>query len=626
MDRLLIAKGHNLQDDPRLGQLRKVLQRVQARFRLQEALWLAPPAVALGLSASAVVAIVWRFTRGFTWLDTGVLAAGFILAALLTVLLFALLRPRNLLATARRADRLLSLDERLSTALEAGMRIPANGASPIWEAQLDDAVASVQKIALDRDLSLHFQSKSLVYVAFSLALLLVVIFVPNPDLNGVDTATRSQIAAEQQKLDALKQVVAAQPRAATDPRLQQLLNALTGLSKDLSDPKLSREQALSKLSEAESRLQNALDPQAPAQREALDQLAKQLAASPNQEAKQAGEALQSGDPEKAAQSLEDAGKKAAAMSPDERKALAQSLKDARNNVAALDPEMARKLNDAANALENNNAKAAEDALKSAADQVRSTSQQLATQQQLEQALAQIQQSKNDVAQAGATPISGTAEAGGTALAQSTAFAGGTAFAVGTTLSGTAIALVGSPVSGTAIALSTGVAGTPVALAGSPVNGQAAQTGTPVVAQGAPGSGGTPVVAQGQGQGQQQSQGQGQPGGQASNGGNANGQPAGGWGKGHAEPVYAPPSSVNAARTAVTVQGQDNPNGEQSSGMANTNANSTGPATVPYEQVYGQYQQAAGNALNSDYIPQGYKDLVKDYFSNIAPQQPTPQKP
>lgn len=621
MDRSPTAKGHCLGGDPRLGQLRDVLQRVQARFRLQEALRLALPAVALGMGASAVVAIVWRFTHGFVWLDTALLIAGFTLAALLTVSLFALLRPRDLLATARRADRLLGLDERLSTALEAAKRTPAHGTSPIGDAQLDDAIASVQKIAIKRDLSLHFQSKWLVYVAFSLALLLAVILVPNPTLNDVDRAARSQIAAEQQKIDALKQAVEAQPGAATDPKLQQLLNALTGLSKALADPKLSREQALSKLSEAESRLQKVLDTQAPAQREALDQLAKQLAASPNQDAKQAGKALQSGDPQQAAQSLEDAGKKAAAMSPDERKELAQSLKEARNNVAALDPEMARKLNDAANALDSNNAKASEDALKSAADQVRSTSQQLATQQQLEQALAQIQQSKNDVAQAGVTPISGTA------LAQSTALVGSTALAGGTTLSGTSVALAGSPVSGTAIALSTGVAGTPVALAGTPVRGQAAQTGTPVLVQGTPGSG-TPVLVQGQGQGQQQNQGQGQPGGQASNsnGGSANGQPAGGWGKGHAEPVYAPPSSVNAAQTVVTVQGQNNPNGEQSSGMTNTNANSTGPATVPYEQVYGQYQQQAGNALNSDYIPQGYKDLVKDYFSNIAPQQPTPQKP
>jgi len=83
-------------------------------------------------------------------------------------------------------------------------------------------------------------------------------------------------------------------------------------------------------------------------------------------------------------------------------------------------------------------------------------------------------------------------------------------------------------------------------------------------------------------------------------------------------VYAPPSSVSANLTPVTVQGQDNSNGEQSSAPVNTDANSTGSSLVPYDKIYGQYQQQAGSALNGDYIPQGYKDLVKDYFTKIAP--------
>jgi len=144
--------------------------------------------------------------------------------------------------------------------------------------------------------------------------------------------------------------------------------------------------------------------------------------------------------------------------------------------------------------------------------------------------------------------------------------------------------------------------------------------------GTPGNG-TPVASQGaeqgqHGQNQGQGQGQGQQGqnpGQAQSGnGGQSGAPAGGWGTGHQEQVYAPPSSVQTNLTPVTVQGQDNPNGEQSSTTANTDANKTGSATVPYEQIYGQYQQQAGNALNNDYIPQGYKDLVKEYFTNIAP--------
>ena len=85
-------------------------------------------------------------------------------------------------------------------------------------------------------------------------------------------------------------------------------------------------------------------------------------------------------------------------------------------------------------------------------------------------------------------------------------------------------------------------------------------------------------------------------------------------------MYAPPSSVNAAGTPVTVKGQNSPNGEQSSAATNTDANSTNPAQVPYEQVYNQYQQQAGNALDNDYIPQGYKDLVRDYFTSIDPKK------
>jgi hypothetical protein len=84
-------------------------------------------------------------------------------------------------------------------------------------------------------------------------------------------------------------------------------------------------------------------------------------------------------------------------------------------------------------------------------------------------------------------------------------------------------------------------------------------------------------------------------------------------------VYVPPSSVQTGLTPVTVQGQDNPNGEQSTAPTNADNNTTGEALTPYENVYGQYKDQAGEALGSDYIPQGYKDLVRDYFSQIAPK-------
>jgi hypothetical protein len=42
------------------------------------------------------------------------------------------------------------------------------------------------------------------------------------------------------------------------------------------------------------------------------------------------------------------------------------------------------------------------------------------------------------------------------------------------------------------------------------------------------------------------------------------------------------------------------------------------AQVPYRQAYAQYQERATQTLQNSYIPAGLKDIVKDYFSSLAP--------
>lgn len=578
-----------------------MLRRLQVRFRLREAARLAPVALNLGLAAALAMSALWRITPWMPLPGLLVACGALVIAALLAELGYALLRPRDLMATARLADHALSLDERLSTALEDATRsMPAQ--SVLLGAQLDDALQVALGIAPAHDLPLRAEGKKTLPGVLLLLLVAAVLFVPNPFLPAQDRTAQNQIRTEQNNIQALQKAIEASPRKG-DPDLQALLKELSQLSNDLSGRNLSREQALARLSDAESRLQKALDAQAPAQREALDQLAKQLATSQSQAARQAGEALKSGDANKAADVLKKAGQDAASMDPQQRQALAQSLQKARDNVAALDPALAQRLNDAANALNSNDPQAAQNALDNLGRQTQDTGNRLATQQEIQQALAQIQQSKTNIAQAG-QPTAIANVTPGAAPAESTVQAYN-----GTPVSGTPVAAQGSLISD----------GTPVTL-GSPVSGQAARTGTPVLLQGTPGAG-TPVAVAAQGQGAGNvGQGQG-------NGGQGAAQGGSGWGVGRQEPVYAPPSSINAALTPVVVQGQDNPNGEQSSASTNTNANSTGSALVPYEQVYGQYQQAAGQALGSDYIPQGYKDLVRDYFSNIAPQsQPGDNKP
>jgi hypothetical protein len=599
-----VARNAGLPQDVRLVRLHAVLLNLQMRLRVQEAATIAPTSGALGLGASMLLAGIWRLTDMVRLEMLFLISFGLVLAAVATSTLYALLRPRDLMYTARRADSMLSLDERLSTALEDETRPhdnPTREETALREAQLDDALASASRISPAKDIPLKVQRRRLAPAISLLVLFLALLFVPGFRSDPAEGAAAKQVGIEQKKIEEFKRAVAEQPRTANDPDLQELIKELDSLSRDLDDSRLTREEAMARLSETESKLEKTLDPQSAAQKEALEEMAKQLASSESVAARQIGEALKSGDPEKSKEALKQAGENADKMSAQERRELAEALRGARDQAAALDPELARRLNEAADALEHDDTASAQKALEDAGEYVKSAQEAQATQEQIRQALSQLQQSKSGISQAGQqTPVA-ISSAMQTAIAQGTR-----------TLSGTPIALNG----------------TPVAL-GSTTAGQASGTGTgtPVLVQGTPGSG-TPVVVQGQGtgqgqgqnqgSGQSQGQGQGQGQGQSGQNGSSGNTQGSGWGTGHTDPVYAPPSSVNASTTAVGVQGQDNPGGEQSSTTTNTDANNTGPAQVPYEQVYGQYKDEAGKALDSDYIPQGYKDLVRDYFTEIGP--------
>src|SRR3954447_1611875 len=104
--------------DPRPIRIRRVVERVKMRLRMREAVSLAPIAACAGLVAALVLVIAGRFRPLLGWPGLLAVGAGLVVAALLVATAYALLRPRDLMATARRADRILSLDERLSTALE----------------------------------------------------------------------------------------------------------------------------------------------------------------------------------------------------------------------------------------------------------------------------------------------------------------------------------------------------------------------------------------------------------------------------------------------------------------------------------------------------------------------------
>jgi hypothetical protein len=47
-------------------------------------------------------------------------------------------------------------------------------------------------------------------------------------------------------------------------------------------------------------------------------------------------------------------------------------------------------------------------------------------------------------------------------------------------------------------------------------------------------------------------------------------------------------------------------------------NPTGQVTVPYNEVFGDYSAAASEALDRGYVPLGLRDVIRSYFTSLAP--------
>ncbi|NKQ34563.1 MAG: hypothetical protein HF973_03000 [Chloroflexi bacterium] len=156
--------------------------------------------------------------------------------------------------------------------------------------------------------------------------------------------------------------------------------------------------------------------------------------------------------------------------------------------------------------------------------------------------------------------------------------------------------------------------------------QAGQTGGQQ-AQNGQGQTGQQGQGEGQGEGQGQGSGSGQPlgqGGGSAEGGEAGGAGGPGPGGGHTENVYAPPLRDLSGEDGVQVElpAECAANPASCGGLLNETPTEFGDetSTVPYEQVFGDYRDAANQALQDEYIPLGLKGYVREYFTSLEPGQ------
>jgi len=539
-----------------------LLDRWVIRRRAVEGVIAGARGLVLGLMAGVLIALIARsFPLLATWQAAALTGA---CAAIGTLVMLAVvwLRPITPLAAARYFDRRFGLAERISTALEihrGALTVPDELAHQQWT----DALAHAQRVNAAARLPFRLPRREAVATVILMAVLFAALLLPNPmqDILAQRAAVRAAQQQSAQQLEQIRAQVAANDRLPEAER-QAILQQLDETIARLQSGKLTQEQAVAELSQAQGRLQSLADPQANRQQAGLARAAQDFGGT--EPTKELAQALAQGDTQRAASILQGlSGTQGRPLTVEEMKHLAQELHQAAQTLQNSNPDLARQMQQAAEAIDQGDANTARQALSQAAQTLDQTGQRIASSQAAQQAAQAAAQGRQAVAQAG----------------QSTS--------------------------------------------GQVASGPGTQPG---------GQGQNPGQGQGQGQGSTSQQGQGSGGagagrgadsGQGGQGGQVGQNPIGqdnGPGDGgltNYDPVYAPSRLGGQGGPSVGLPGQPNPQGPVV-GTGPMAAPESGQALVPYSDVYGQYAQQAGIALDSGNIPLGYRGYVKQYFSSLQP--------
>lgn len=392
--------------------LREILRRWGQRVRLSESLIWGPWGASVGLAVGLALALAARM-RPLLIARHLIGAAG--LLALIGALIGAAaawLRPRPLSSLARLFDRRFGLAERLTTAVEiADGRLHASPA--MAAAQQADALQAARRAP---PLPLRAPRWALVAVIGLAAALALAIGLPNPqeDVLAQQAAVQAAIEEQIEALEEVREEIAAAEGLSEADR-QALLQALDETIAALEEGRLTPEEAVAALSEAEQTLARLQDPEAARAADALREAAEAL--SDSEWARDVAEALAAEDYEAAAEALaEYGGERLESLTPEERQELARELAEAAERLAKSNPELAEALAQAAEALSREELGQAQEAILQAAQLMKETGEEIKRQEAMAAALAQLQEAREKIAslgqggeqggQAGMLPVTG----------------------------------------------------------------------------------------------------------------------------------------------------------------------------------------------------------------------------
>jgi len=375
------------------------LRRWGVRLRLVECLTWGPWGAAAGLGVGLLLAVAARLIPLLSARTLAGLAGLLALVGVTVGLAAVWLRPRPLHRLACAFDRHFGLAERLTTAVEIGTGwLRATPAMAV--AQLADTLDAAARVDSRVLLPLRASRRALLALGVLMAALVLSLWLPNPqeDVLLRRAAVRTAIEEQIEELEAVQEEVA-EAEGVTEVEREMLLRALEEAIVALDEGWATPEEAVAALSEAEQALAELQDPGAAGMRAGLERAAGGMADSDL--TRDITEALTSGDYQAAAQALSAyGGAKGEALTREEELELARELAEAAGALAESDPDLAEQLARAAEDIERGDVAEARGAIRKAAQRMGEAGERVQRQEEIEGTLAELQEGREEIAQAG----------------------------------------------------------------------------------------------------------------------------------------------------------------------------------------------------------------------------------
>jgi len=376
------------------------------RLRLVESLSWGPWGAAAGLGAGLLLAIGARITPLLTARWLAGLAALLSLVGVTVGLAAVWLRPRPLHRLARTFDRRFRLAERLTTAIEIGAG-QLRTTPAMTAAQLADTLDTATGVDAGVMLPLRASRRALLALGVLATALALSLWLPNPqeDVLSQRAVVRAAIEEQIEELEAAREEVI-KAEGLTEAEREMLLQVLEEAMAALDKGRATPQEAMAALSEAERALAELQDPGAATVQAGLERAAKGMADS--ELIHDIAEALAQGDYSAAAEALAAyAGTEGEPLTREEELELARELAEAAEALAESDPDLAEQLAQAAEAIERGDIAQAREEIREAAQRMAASGQRVQRQEAVEGALAQLQEGREEIAQAGgASPPTG----------------------------------------------------------------------------------------------------------------------------------------------------------------------------------------------------------------------------